>query len=329
MIDRSTTKGGDTMRTFGLSVFAAVACLAALLATPASGSSRSAQNGLIAFQSFVASPTGNVSQLFTVNPSGTGLKQITTIPAAAGDQTDPGAQDPAWSPDASKIVFDSDYHAVHGHPVNFFTVNADGSALSKLKLQVGGPLGPAAFSPDGRRLAFGGNNHLYVAQLATGTVRQLDHPSFNESSPTWSPNGKWIAFHRVKTGTKHVAAIFLIRPNGTGLRRLTAWKLDAGHPSWSPNGRRIAFSTYNDYDFFHKSANVYTIRPNGTRLQELTHLTGGNSTASSPAWSPDGARIVYQGPLAAIWIMNANGSQPHQLTHLQYNASNPAWATAP
>lgn len=317
-------------RGMALSAVAAIGCLAVLLAAPASGSSRSIHNGLIVFQSYAPTATGNVAELFTVYPNGRVLRQITDIPAGLGDQVDPGAQDPAWSPDGSEVVFDSDYQATSDQPVNFFTVHADGSGLTKLKLQVGGPLGPAAFSPDGKRLAFGANNHLYVAVLTTGAVRQLDQRSFNESSPTWSPNGKWLAFHRVKPGTQHQAAIFRIRPNGTGLRRLTAWKLDGGHPSWSPDAHQILFASYSDYDFSRKSANLFTIRPNGTALTKLTHLVGGgNLSASAPAWSPDGTKIVYQGPYASIWIMDANGSQPRKLTYLHHNATNPAWAPAP
>jgi Tol biopolymer transport system component len=50
-----------------------------------------------------------------------------------------------------------------------------------------------------------------------------------------------IAFTRVNNSRE--AAVFIVNLNGTGLRRLTPWKLDAASPDWSPNGRTILFAT--------------------------------------------------------------------------------------
>ena len=77
---------------------------------------------------------------------------------------------------------------------------------------------------------------------------------------------------------------------------------------------------------FIPSGDIYTINPNGTGIQRLTF--GG--TGMFPAWSPDGRRIAYTGPAPhayAIWIMNANGSSAHQLTHPGRSEDlRPAWS---
>lgn len=64
--------------------------------------------------------------------------------------------------------------------------------------------------------------------------------------------------------------------------------------------------------------NIYSVRPDGTGLQQLTAFTGNQGQASEPSWSPNGSSIVFT--LASpdfstfrIWIMGADGSNPHQL----------------
>jgi len=77
---------------------------------------------------------------------------------------------------------------------------------------------------------------------------------------------------------------------------------------------------------FIPSGDIYTIEPNGTGIRRLTF--GG--TGMFPAWSPDGRRIAYSGPADptfAIWIMGADGSDPHQLTFPGSSSDlRPAWS---
>jgi Tol biopolymer transport system component len=58
-------------------------------------------------------------------------------------------------------------------------------------------------------------------------------------------------------------------------------------------------------------AQVYTIEPDGTGLRRLTHLKG---NASTPDWSPDGARIAFWLEDKALYVMNSDGSDLHQVT---------------
>src|SRR5207248_2152215 len=67
---------------------------------------------------------------------------------------------------------------------------------------------------------------------------------------------------------------------------------------------------------------VYSVNPNGSGLRQLTH-TDSNHLASWPDFSPNGRHIIFSLRLAnadgndqgRIWVMNANGSDPHQLSH--------------
>ena len=91
-----------------------------------------------------------------------------------------------------------------------------------------------------------------------------------------------IAFTRA-VGSKS-GQIYLVRPNGHGLRRLTHRRHGAGGAAWSPDGRRILFSSAGRRGGVH----VFVKRLGGGARQ----LTHGPDTYAYPAWSPDGRRIA-------------------------------------
>jgi Tol biopolymer transport system component len=77
----------------------------------------------------------------------------------------------------------------------------------------------------------------------------------NEDDPTWSPDGRKIAFVRPDDPDP---GIYVVNANGGGLKRLsTGWD-----PTWSPNGRRIAFTDDSD---------IYVMNADGTRKRKLFH----------------------------------------------------------
>ena len=97
-------------------------------------------NGRIVFQAF----RGRFPQIFTIEPDGSGLTQITHVPAR-----DPGAESPTWSPDGATIAFD----AAAGRGVNIFTTSP-GNAPAPLPLSVGAFNGDPAYSPNGKQISF-------------------------------------------------------------------------------------------------------------------------------------------------------------------------------
>ncbi len=82
-----------------------------------------------------------------------------------------------------------------------------------------------------------GSNVQQITQV--GADPNLRQP-YADHDPTWSPDGSRIAFERIRESTDH-HAIFTVRLDGTGLRRLSPWRLDAASPDWSPSGQWIAF----------------------------------------------------------------------------------------
>ncbi|HEU4877910.1 MAG TPA: hypothetical protein VFT21_00565 [Gemmatimonadaceae bacterium] len=121
----------------------------------------------------------------------------------------------------------------------------------------------ASWSPDGTRIAFvstrrSGRTRIWLLDVATKRAESITADAGADFRPSWSPDSQWIAFSSDR-GTRierdlpewehlHRTSIYLIRPNGRGLRRLTDGSHFAGSPRWSPDGKRIVFYEMNVFD---------------------------------------------------------------------------------
>jgi Tol biopolymer transport system component len=113
-----------------------------------------------------------------------------------------------------------------------------------------------SLSPDGKSLTFistrgEGFANLWLLDLASLKYQNLTHSHSGNFRPAWSPDGRWIAFSSDRDANpgrfpgqwEHMQStgIYLIHPDGTGLRRLTKAGGVAGSPSWSSDGKRVLF----------------------------------------------------------------------------------------
>lgn len=123
----------------------------------------------------------------------------------------------------------------------------------------------------------------------------------------FAPSGRLLAFDRAATGL--APDIFVVRTDGSGLRRLTdAPGLDFW-PDWSPDGRRITFTS----DRGGKS-DIYVMDADGSNVERLTDEPNG---AEGSVWSPDGRRIAFVSVASGvprIAVMDRNGGTPTVLT---------------
>lgn len=299
----------------------------ALLAVALPATAHAATGSPILFQG----GTAQGPQIFSVNPNGTGLKQLTSV---TGDQR---ASDPAWMPDGSGFAFSVGTE----ERSDVLTARPDGSGAVKLTIDASTYHADPAYSPDGAQLAFDEDapdgEGIFVANRDGGGAHRLT-TSFKskdayDTESQWSPDGTRIAFTRVKN--QRQAAIFTIKSDGTDLRQVTPWKLDAASPDWSPDGTKIAFNSYWD-QHPGKSANIYTINPDGTNMEALTRDKGGRVNSFRPSWAPDGRKLVIaravpkgdQGRLD-LYLINPDGSGLRRLTSKKVAfAATPDWGPA-
>jgi Tol biopolymer transport system component len=182
--------------------------------------------------------------------------------------------------------------------------------------------GRLAFVSD-RRL---GQFDIYLVNADGSGVRLLDSSYANDIWPTWSPDGRFVAYQsdRVLTPADTVPHdnIYVIGADGTGVLALTSDTLGNIQPAWSPDGTKIAFATKRDGNY-----EIYTMDTGGGNLLRLTNDPGEDG---QPAWSPDGSKIAFASDRsgnADLYVMNAaDGSNVVDLTSNAATDLGPAWS---
>jgi len=205
------------------------------------------------------------------------------------------------SPDGGKFLFfrpDAKDETSDSAPQDAFVVGANGSGLTRLT-PPGTTTGivfsfdSTTWSPDGTRLAvaaakgsFWRNDvhSVYVAS-ADGSGFKRVGPLGNIWDAVWSPNGHWIAFSMATKATAGQFELYLMHPDGSGMRRLTPGTdgLFSLHPTWSPESDQLLFARGTDDP---NLTDIWSINIDGSRLSQITHQPGAYSSGQGLAYLP-------------------------------------------
>ena len=195
-----------------------------------------------------------------------------------------------------------------------------------------GPRTPA-LSPDGARMAFSHQGDIWVADVADGAaVRLTANPAY-ESFPTWSPDGRSLAFRSNRHGNYD---IYSVPSAGGALTRMTYHSEHDMPHEWIDNQTVLLGAARERWYSRYGRAQILWSAHVDARTPELL----GDFPAINPSLSPDGAwavyerghgdqrRRAYRGPASsALWLWNRATNEHHALTEFDGNDLQPMWAS--
>ena len=235
-------------------------------------------------------------------------------------------------------------------------------------------VGDPRISPDGQRVAYvvmrideeanAYRTAIWVAPLdGSEEPRQFTSGERNDGSPRWSPDGRWLAFVSNRDGDEKKAKgqLYVLPADGGEPRKLTDGKESVESVAWSPDSSRIAFArrvpdeAYEEEDdrkraprrftrvFFKldsvgwtadRRKHVFVVGLDG---DEERQLTDGDCEDDTPAWAPDGKRIVFGSLRGDTWDtdfnealyeleVDAEGAEPKRLTGTDESAGSASFS---
>jgi TolB protein len=224
---------------------------------------------------------------------------------------------PAWSRDGEQLLYTS-YLSGYSDLWTVSRGSRPGGRLIDLPHEkYRGIFGPA----DGQVTIVmndNGNTDLFVGREDGRGLRRLTRSRAIDVSPTWSPDGKQLAFASDRTGTLQ---LYIRNGSSNEIRRLTFRGDYNSSPAWSPTGEWITYAarTGNNFD-------LYLIDP---ETGYTTPLMIHPRSDEHPVWSPDGRKVAFTSNRRGrkdIYVVDVDGRNLRRLTDGFGNCSNPAWS---
>jgi TolB protein len=273
-----------------------------LLAGPASRAPASfpGKNGRLAIQSDRGTE-GN--QIFTVNPGGGGIQQLT--------HTSNYVTLPAFSRSGDRIAFTEIVDDGSQRAGDIFVMRSDGSHQRNLTKDPSSDYSPS-FSPDSKKILFEsdgtGNDQIYLMNADGTHQHRIIRSSHDDDDPVFFPSGRKIAFTRYAGGSSE---IFTARLDGTHQRQLTDNSRLDYYPDVSPNGKLIAFNE----DVSDQNPELFVMQSDGSHKQRLTHSS--QRREFDATFSPNSRQIAFDSAPTGqsgdydVFAMRADGTHVH------------------
>ena len=267
----------------------------------------------------------------------------------------PRAGDAVWAPNGRWIAFHAAVPGEAAEQLFLAPLRWDGASVTGLGRPIrvspkGSTNAGVAFAPNGNSLIFastgaietggttapspnaGTATRLYRADNWEPAVAGADanaivdlarHPispaDVTDAQPTWSPDGKWIAFASERDGN---VDLYVAKPDGSGRVRVTTAAGFNGYPAFSPDGKRLLYSAARQgdrsLDLF-VSQLVYDAAGNITGAKNERPITQRAAVARRATWHPDGRHVMYASPQAGqpghrLRVVRADGTMRTDLT---------------
>jgi Tol biopolymer transport system component len=232
---------------------------------------------------FRSNRDGN-DEIYVMNADGSDQHNLTQNPASD--------YSPSWSPDGRTIAFASGRFGDDKTLDDIWLMDAEGGNPRQLTSHVGIDEYPV-WSPDGRTILFTCTNGIILPQRvgdfevcamdADGThVRRLTDAVGVSVAWSWSPDGRTIAFDSSRShnpsGVGAGGGLFLMNPDGSGVRALTHGAAYDAQPIFSPSGKQIAFGSNRQ----HHGYCIFIMNADGSHKRRLTR----GPSDGDPAWRP-------------------------------------------
>ena len=253
-------------------------------------------------------------EIYVVDFDGENLKQITN------DNT--LNLTPTWSPNGRWLV----YTSYSGNNPDLVMIDNLGKKPRRTLLRLAGLNAAPSWSPVDDRLTLvlskDENSEIYTLSN-NRTLRRLTRHFNIDTSPTWSPDGRKIAFTSDRSG-RGAPQIYIMdahQGDRAGVERISFGSSYNDNPAWSPDGDKIAYTARVGRRFQIK---VYDLTTKTSTV--LTKATGNNE---QPTWSPDGRFIAYrhkEGSKMNTYIKRLGSDKTRQLSFGDSGGASPSWS---
>lgn len=231
---------------------------------------------------------------------------------------------PSLSADGRLLVYAT-------HQLNASLEIVDRSTNGRARLHDARHMSQPVISPDGSALVFASGREsaldLWKAVLVNGKPagepERLTRNPGSGSNPNYSPDGRWVAYHRVLEGRRD---LWVVSASGGLPVQITDHPANDVVPDWSPDGRRLAFSS--DRSGSHQLW-VLGIEE-GAVVEDPRQITDLEGNAIRPVWSPDGQKLafIYQTERERdVWLADTDGRAPPRRLTTQADPRYLRWTT--
>jgi TolB protein len=254
------------------------------------------------------------TEIYVVDFDGENLKQVTN------DKT--LNLTPTWSPNGRWLA----YTSYAGNNPDLVMIDNFGEKPKRTLLHLSGLNSAPSWSPVDDRLTLvlskDDNSEIYTLNN-NRTLRRLTRHFNIDTSPTWSPDGKKIAFTSDRSGRGAPQIYIMDAHDGdkAGVQRVSFDSSYNDDPAWSPDGDKIAYTSRVGKRFQIK---IYDLTTKSSAV-----LTNGRGNHEQPTWSPDGRFIAYrhkEGSNMGTYIQRLDSDKSRQLSIGNSSGASPSWS---